>query len=53
MKPVNLAEKLTKITDHWSPKIIGRYNENDIMVVKVQGNSCGTAMMKRMIFFWC
>lgn len=37
MKPVNLAEKLTKITDHWSPKIIGRYNENDIMVVKVQG----------------
>ena len=37
MKPVNLAEKLTKITDHWSPKIIGRYNENDIMVVKVKG----------------
>ncbi len=37
MHAVNLAEKLTKVTNHWSPKIIGRYNENDIMVVKVQG----------------
>ena len=37
MYPVNLGEKLTKVTDHWSPKIIARYNDNDIMVVKVQG----------------
>ena len=37
MQPVNLAEKLTKVTDHWSPKIVARYNDNDIMVVKVQG----------------
>ena len=37
MHAVNLAEKLTKVTNHWSPKIIARYNDNDIMVVKVQG----------------
>ena len=37
MNAVNLADKLTKVTDHWSPKIIARYNDNDIMVVKVQG----------------
>lgn len=37
MKAINLADKLAKITDHWSPRIIARYNDNDIMVVKVHG----------------
>ena len=32
---VNLAAKLDAFDDHWSPKIVGRYNDNDIMVVKV------------------
>lgn len=36
-KPIDLAEKLLGVTDHWSPRIVGRYNENDIMVVKVEG----------------
>jgi mannose-6-phosphate isomerase-like protein (cupin superfamily) len=35
--PLNLTEKLSKFTDQWSPKIIGSYNENDLMVVKVKG----------------
>jgi mannose-6-phosphate isomerase-like protein (cupin superfamily) len=37
MGPINLTEKLAKFTDHWSPKIIGGYNGNDLMVVKVKG----------------
>ncbi|MEM7056201.1 MAG: cupin domain-containing protein [Pseudomonadota bacterium] len=34
---VNLAEKLEKFSDHWSPKIVAEYNGNEIMVVKFQG----------------
>ena len=36
-KKVNLAEKLSKFSDHWSPQIVADYNGNDIMVVKFQG----------------
>jgi mannose-6-phosphate isomerase-like protein (cupin superfamily) len=35
--PINLADKLSKFEQHWSPKIIGQYNGNDLMVVKVKG----------------
>jgi mannose-6-phosphate isomerase-like protein (cupin superfamily) len=35
--PINIAEKLSKFDAHWSPKIIGQYNGNDLMVVKVKG----------------
>ncbi len=34
---INLAEKLTKFSEHWSPKIVADYNGNDVMVVKFQG----------------
>ncbi|WP_028467643.1 cupin domain-containing protein [Nisaea denitrificans] len=34
---INLAEKLTKFSDHWSPKIVSSFNGHDIMVVKVKG----------------
>jgi mannose-6-phosphate isomerase-like protein (cupin superfamily) len=34
---VNLTEKLSTFTEHWTPKIIGSYNGNDLMLVKVQG----------------
>jgi mannose-6-phosphate isomerase-like protein (cupin superfamily) len=34
---INLDEKLSKFSEHWTPKIIGSYNGNDIMVVKVKG----------------
>ena len=39
MKPVavNLKEKLSLFTEHWSPKIVTSYNDNDIMVVKFEG----------------
>lgn len=34
---VNVTEKLSLFKEHWSPKIIGTYNDSDLMVVKVQG----------------
>lgn len=34
---VNLAEKLARFADHWQPRTVARFNECDIMVVKVQG----------------
>ncbi len=37
MEAISLHTKLAAVTEHWSPKIVGHYNGNDIMVVKVQG----------------
>ena len=34
---MNLAEKLKTFSDHWHPRIISSYNDNDVMVVKVLG----------------
>ena len=36
-KAINLAQKLSTFTEHWSPKIVAQYNDSDIMVVKFQG----------------
>jgi mannose-6-phosphate isomerase-like protein (cupin superfamily) len=35
--PINLAEKLSTFTTHWSPRIVGSFNGHDLMVVKVLG----------------
>lgn len=37
MDAVNLAAKLATFDARWSPKIVARYNGNDVMVVKVEG----------------
>ena len=34
---INLAEKLGRFSDHWSPKVVAELNDNNIMLVKVQG----------------
>ncbi|GAA2151785.1 cupin domain-containing protein [Kitasatospora kazusensis] len=34
---VNLRDKLALFTEHWSPKTVGRLNNYEIKVVKVQG----------------
>jgi mannose-6-phosphate isomerase-like protein (cupin superfamily) len=34
---VNLADKLARFTEHWSPKIVGQLNDYDLQVVKVKG----------------
>ena len=35
--PINLAEKLSAFTDHWSPRIVAGFNGHDVMVVKAKG----------------
>jgi mannose-6-phosphate isomerase-like protein (cupin superfamily) len=34
---VNLAEKFGLFSNHWAPRIVGRYNDNEIRLVKVEG----------------
>jgi len=34
---VNLAEKLGGFTEHWAPRIVARYNGNEVRIAKVQG----------------
>ena len=34
---VNLAEKLAAFSEHFSPKIVARFNGHDVMVVKAKG----------------
>ncbi len=35
--PVNLSEKYATFSDHWSPKVIAEYNDNQIKLAKVEG----------------
>jgi mannose-6-phosphate isomerase-like protein (cupin superfamily) len=37
MQKINLAEKLALFSDHWSPKILGQLNGQQVKVVKFQG----------------
>jgi mannose-6-phosphate isomerase-like protein (cupin superfamily) len=34
---VNLADKLGEFSEHWSPKIVARYNDNEVRLVKTDG----------------
>ena len=34
---VNLAQKLGSFSDHWAPRIVARYNDNEVRLVKVEG----------------
>ena len=36
--PVNFKEKLSKFSDHWSPKIIARMNDYHFKLVKFSGD---------------
>lgn len=38
LKPINIQEKLTKFSDHWSPKIIARMNDYHFKLVKFKGD---------------
>ena len=37
MKPINLSEKLTLFTEHWSPRVIAELNDYQFKLVKLQG----------------
>ena len=32
-----LADKLSRFTDHWAPRIVARYNDNEVRLVKIAG----------------
>jgi mannose-6-phosphate isomerase-like protein (cupin superfamily) len=34
---VSLSEKLALVTTHWDPQVVAEYNDNEVMVVKFQG----------------
>ncbi len=34
---VNLAEQFARFADHWSPKVVGELNGQQVKLVKVQG----------------
>ena len=38
MTKINLKEKLTLFSDHWSPKVIAEMNDYQFKLVKIQGD---------------
>ena len=34
---IDLAEKLSTFSEHWSPRTVTKFNDCDVMVVKVEG----------------
>ncbi|MCS0503942.1 cupin domain-containing protein [Ancylobacter mangrovi] len=34
---IDLAQKLSLFTEHWTPKVVADFNGHDVMVVKVKG----------------
>ena len=35
--PVDIAEKLSLFSEHWSPKVVARLNDYEIKLVKIKG----------------
>ena len=35
---ISLSEKLARFSDHWNPRIAGRYNGNEIRLAKLLGD---------------
>jgi mannose-6-phosphate isomerase-like protein (cupin superfamily) len=36
-RAINLADKLGRFDDHWSPRVVARLNDYDVQLVKVKG----------------
>jgi mannose-6-phosphate isomerase-like protein (cupin superfamily) len=34
---INIPEKFVSFSDHWAPRIVARYNDNEVRLVKVEG----------------
>ena len=34
---VSIPEKFDSFSDHWAPRIVARYNDNEVRLVKVEG----------------
>jgi hypothetical protein len=40
-EPINLADKFSQFSEHWSPKVIAQMNEYQFKLVKFQGEFVG------------
>ena len=38
MKKINFKEKMSKFSDHWSPKVIAELNDYQFKLVKIEGD---------------
>ena len=36
-QPVDIAERLSLFSEHWSPKVVARLNDYDVKLVKIKG----------------
>lgn len=36
-EPINLQDKFNSFSEHWSPRIVARYNDNEVRLVRVEG----------------
>jgi mannose-6-phosphate isomerase-like protein (cupin superfamily) len=36
-RPINLEEKLASFSEQWAPKVVASYNDNDVCVVRLEG----------------
>jgi mannose-6-phosphate isomerase-like protein (cupin superfamily) len=36
-EPLDIAEKLSLVSEHWAPKVVARLNDYEIKVVKLKG----------------
>jgi len=54
MKPatINLAEKFSHFTEHWSPKIVGEVNDSYVKLVKFKGEFVWHHTRPRTRCFW-
>jgi mannose-6-phosphate isomerase-like protein (cupin superfamily) len=34
---INIPEKFDSFSDHWAPRIVAHYNDNEVRLVKVEG----------------
>ena len=37
VQKINLEDKFERFADHWAPRIVARYNNNEVRLVKVEG----------------
>jgi mannose-6-phosphate isomerase-like protein (cupin superfamily) len=37
MNPINLADRLAMLTEHWSPRVVAELNDYQFKLVKLQG----------------
>jgi mannose-6-phosphate isomerase-like protein (cupin superfamily) len=37
MNKINLEDKLSRFSEHWSPRVVTQFNGHDVMVVKAKG----------------